>query len=358
VDFQGRDLAGLFTAPPPGDLGRRDLLFLDLETTGLAGGTGTLAFLAGLAWWEGDDFIVRQLLLTDPDHEDVMLGMIDRAAAGRRAVVTYNGASFDLPLLRSRALLNRRRGFLDGPVSLDLVVPARRFWRRTLPDCRQQTLETLVCGLERGPGDIDGRDIPGVWFAFLRGEDDPRLAAVLRHNRRDMLGMACIWNSFLHWLDVADGTAPPVTDPFFHHWSLAWSLGRISAGRGRVDRMTHWLGMALDLLDDEPPGRRPGAEVHGGFWLDAVQMAKRNRCWPLLRRVVDRGLKTAGAGLWLHREAAILHEHRLGNLDRALAHALSCREENRVARLEKKLGSCFRGPCRGGEDDDGIAQRR
>ncbi len=339
ASFTGRDLEGLFTTAPAADLRRQDLLFLDLETTGLAGGTGTLAFLAGLGWWEGDDFVVQQLLLTDPDCEDRLLDLILRAAAGKRAVVTYNGGCFDLPLLRTRALVNRRRVFLDQLASLDLVVPARRFWSRSLPDCRQQTLETLICGQQRGPGDIEGRDIPGVWFAFLQGEDDGRLAAVLRHNRRDMRGMAGIWNALLAWLAVADGTLPASACDMPLSWSQAWSLARISDGRGRPDRVAWWLARTLDLLDRVPCAQAPSAVDRGGFWLDAVRMAKRHRRWPLLERIIAAGLAAGGHVPWLHHEAAILYEHRLGDLDKALLHAVSCRQERRIQRLTGKLGS-------------------
>ncbi len=335
--FGGRDLAGLFTTVPDPDLEAGDLLFLDVETTGLAGGTGTLAFLVGLAWWEGDRFLVEQVFLTEPDRERDLLDRVAGAATGRRALVTFNGGSFDLPLLRTRVLVNRRRDFLSGLASLDLMVPARRFWGRTLPDCRQQTLERLICGLERGPGDIPGSDIPAVWFAFLRGEDDPRMAAVLRHNERDMKGMALVWRALLRWMAFADGSDLDRVEQPSCPWSQTWSLARISALRNNGPRVDHWLGRTLDHLMTVPAAAFPDSSQRRGFWRDAVTLAKRRRNWPLLRRVLEAGLMQKPDAVWLHREAAILHEYRLGDLDSALVHAFQCQEERRILRLQRRM---------------------
>ena len=134
-------------AEVPAGLRWCDIVFLDVETTGLAGGTGTLVFLVGVAWWTADGALeVRQLFLPGPGREAPLLAELARVAARFRVVATYNGASFDLPLLRTRARLARRRDPFRHLVSWDLLVAARRCWGRRLPDCRQQTIETTVCG--------------------------------------------------------------------------------------------------------------------------------------------------------------------------------------------------------------------
>ncbi len=335
--FTGQDLAGLFSFDPDSSLEAADLLFLDVETTGLSGGTGTLAFLVGLAWWEDGQFVVEQVFLTDPDSEKGLLNRISLVAQGRKAVVTYNGASFDLPLLRTRALVNGQRGFLSKLVSLDLVVPARRFWRRSLPDCRQQTLETLICNVARGPGDIEGRDIPAVWFAFLRGEEDPRMASVLTHNERDMQGMARVWTALLEWADFADGRMDPQDRKRLQAWPQAWSLARVSHFRGQFPMVIHWLEITLDMVEQTAPAARPDAAVPSGFWRDAIMLTKRRRNWELLERTIAMGLTQCENAAWLHREAAIFYEYRRGKLDQALGHAIQCGEKHRVARLQGRL---------------------
>ncbi len=169
------------------------LLFLDTETTGLAGGTGTVPFLVGLAWWDGRRLLQVQAALPagpgprrTPPRDDADL------ASRFRVVATYNGAAFDLPLLRTRARLNRRPDPTADLVGWDLLVAARRSWGRRLDDCRQQTIEQEVCGRRRGPGDIAGALIPATYQSFVQAGELGDLPAVLRHNRRDMDGLALV----------------------------------------------------------------------------------------------------------------------------------------------------------------------
>lgn len=331
------DLAGLFTRLPAGELAHGDLLFLDTETTGLAGGTGTLAFLVGLAWWEGSRLVIEQVLMTDPDGERDLLALVASAARGRRAVVTYNGAAFDLPLLRTRAICNRLRGLVDHLAGLDMVVPARRLWRRCLPDCRQQTLETLVCGLEPRCDDIPGRDIPAAWFAFLRGEDAGGMARILEHNLLDMRGMAVLWDRILGMRDVAD--AGPGAAGETEAWTRCWSLARVALERGRGDAAGRWLRCAIDGWSTS--GRRkdsPESDAAASAFLrDGVRICKRLRNWSLLGDLLAAGLTVRPLDAGLHREAAILYEHRVRDLDTALNHALQCGEQRRVTRLRTRL---------------------
>jgi len=166
------DLSGFLPAGTPRGLRWQDVLFLDTETTGLSGGTGTLVFLMGLAWWDDDGaFRVRQMFLPGPGREGAMLQGVADLAADRQVVATYNGASFDLPLVRTRARLNRRPDPVAELVSWDLLVAARRSWGRALENCRQQTVETAVCGRERGVGDIDGALIPATYQRFLHASE-------------------------------------------------------------------------------------------------------------------------------------------------------------------------------------------
>ena len=222
------DLGGLLPRHWDAAVDPADLLFLDTETTGLAGGTGTVAFLVGLAWWEQGRLRIEQHFLPEPAHEAALLEAVASAAAGRKVVVSFNGASFDWPLLRTRALLNRMDDPLAGLAGWDLLVPARRVWGRQLADCRQQTLEAEVCGLVRGPGDIPGERIPQAWFDFLAGGDAEPLQRVLEHNRRDMEGMARVLLEVCAAARQLEAPPPPGLDP---DWRLAWSLGRICERR-------------------------------------------------------------------------------------------------------------------------------
>ncbi|HEY3066881.1 MAG TPA: ribonuclease H-like domain-containing protein [Methylomirabilota bacterium] len=169
-------------------------VFVDTETTGLAGGTGTYAFLVGVGYLEEDRFVVDQYFMRDFDDEAALLSALEPIIAGATALVTFNGAGFDLPLLETRFILARRRSPAVLP-HLDLLAPSRRIWGPWLDDCRLPTLEREVLGLLR-ENDIAGGLIPAVYFDFLRRRNPKSLPAVFSHNRHDVLSLAAL----LGWL--------------------------------------------------------------------------------------------------------------------------------------------------------------
>ncbi len=321
------DLDGFFTRAHEASPGPDGILFLDTETTGLMGGTGTIAFLVGVGWWERGAFQWRQYLLPDFVAEVSMLDDLAGLAEGFEVVMTFNGASFDLPLLRTRALLNRLPDPCGPLVGWDLLVPGRRLWRRSLPDCRQQTLERYLLGWERTEEDIDGSLIPQVWFDFLRDGQSDMMLRVLHHNQRDLVGMAGI---FQRVLDKADRLE---IGPHQESWREAWSLGRIAEVRRHNEMAARWLQAAVS-----GPCRAPDAALsEGRFVADAVRILKREACWNLIRDLLNGALRAGLQDSWVHREAAILYEHRLGLMAKALEHARLCGETDRINRLESRL---------------------
>ncbi len=330
-------LEGIFPRAVPPDLQAGDLLFLDTETTGLAGGTGSLVFLVGCAWWHARGFQVQQFFLPGPGCEGPLLAAIGDLAARFRAVVTFNGNVFDLPLLRTRALLARRPDPCAGLESLDLLPAARRLWGRRLPDCRQQTLESEVCGRRRGAGDIDGAQIPQVYFRFLQEGDLGLLPNVLRHNRRDMEGMARIFLEIA--ARAADLARPPDSGPAAGRpWEDAWANGRLCEMRGRHAAAAAWLAVALQRAGWSS-GRDLPAEIPASCCLDALRLWKRGRDWQAVEALLLAALRRFGDLPRLHREAAMLYEHRLGRLEVAWRHARALGEPGRLSRLSRKLGT-------------------
>jgi uncharacterized protein YprB with RNaseH-like and TPR domain len=182
--------------------GADGLLFLDTETTGLAGGTGTYAFLVGAALVVGDRVVVTQFFMRDFDDEPALLTALEPLLARAGAVVTFNGAAFDLPLLETRFVLARRRW--PGTLAhLDLLRPARRVWTGWLADCRLATLESAVLGLAR-EDDVPGAMIPLLYFDYLRSRRAAPLRRVFEHNRHDVLSLIALVGWFGRAL--ADGT--------------------------------------------------------------------------------------------------------------------------------------------------------
>jgi len=197
----------LAVAPP--DPGR--FLFFDLETTGLSGGAGTVAFLAAFGRFIRDTGIeVTQFLLLDyPGEPDFLERVLSTIAPPNPEtpyfLTTYNGKAFDTQILKTRCLLN---GFALPPfLQADLLHPARRLWKRLLPNCSQGTIETMVLGLDR-TGDTPGSLAPDIWFAFLRsggdfagtGQDMPEpcraLLGICDHNVKDIFGLASVFRTF------------------------------------------------------------------------------------------------------------------------------------------------------------------
>lgn len=167
----------------------RGLRFFDFETTGLSGGSGTVAFLSATGWSDGDDFIVRQRFLADFPGEPDFIRLVLEDITGYNAVLTYNGASFDLPLLRTRCIMNAVP-FLDIE-HVDVLTSARRLWKATLGSVSLQNLEIGLLGHFR-ENDVPGSEIPARWFAWLNSGDASPLKAVFRHNVQDIVTLAKI----------------------------------------------------------------------------------------------------------------------------------------------------------------------
>jgi len=198
----GRRAAGRDGSARPGEpargeeyrITREELRFFDFETSGLSGGTGTVPFLAAVGRLEGDELLVRQLFLEDYPGEPAYLAALlsELGAEGPLSptvVVTYNGKAFDLPLLRTRCVVN---GLRPPELSdLDALPCSRRLWKRPLGGASLGLVEREVLGRERAE-DVPGSAIPGIWFEYLRKGDHPLVGAVMAHNASDITALASV----------------------------------------------------------------------------------------------------------------------------------------------------------------------
>jgi uncharacterized protein YprB with RNaseH-like and TPR domain len=173
------------------DMSLSDGLFLDSETTGLTGGTGTFPFLIGLGWFEQGSFVTCQLFARDFSEEGAMLRYLSELTSGKRFLVTFNGKAYDLSLLAARFILNRCRDTLTTMPHIDLLHPSRRILAHRLENARLPTIERHVLGVERD-GDVPGFEIPQRYFDWLRQRDGRLMADVFRHNRLDIVSMASL----------------------------------------------------------------------------------------------------------------------------------------------------------------------
>jgi uncharacterized protein YprB with RNaseH-like and TPR domain len=165
--------------------------FLDTETTGLAGGSGTCAFLVGVGRVTREGFYVRQFFMRDHAEEASLLDSLSRHLQRFKVLITYNGRTFDQPLLETRYRLNRARPPFARMEHLDLLYGARRLWKLRFDSCRLVDLETQVLGIER-EGDVPGALIPYLYFEYLRTRHAARMLPVFHHNAFDIVTLACL----------------------------------------------------------------------------------------------------------------------------------------------------------------------
>lgn len=174
-----------------GTIAPERLLLFDTETTGLAGGTGTRAFMIGVADWHGGRFRERQLLITTLAGEAAMLDCFAAWLRPDSVLVSYNGKSYDAPLLKTRFRLHQRACPLDGLAHIDLLHPVRRRWRGVWENCRLATAERQLLRVVR-EDDLPGSEAPAAWLGYLRGGASGPLHRVARHNSQDLRSLGGI----------------------------------------------------------------------------------------------------------------------------------------------------------------------
>ncbi len=284
------------------DLEFRDVVFLDTETTGLSG-AGVLAFMVGVAYYEGGAFVARQYFLRDHDDEPAMLLALETLLASRAALVTFNGRTFDVPLIDRRYLLNRvghMVGVLPDMPHLDLLPPARRLWRERSGSCSLLSLEQNVLSLQRDEADVPGWLIPRLYADFLQTGDGREMARVFYHNRLDLVSMATLAHRLLRQF-----SQPDPEDAAADLISLArWRLGLGDAGAAE-----HLLRSALeqDLALDrfrQATGMLAGLLKRGERRDEAVVL------WHQLAAISTDDITA-------HVELAKHHEWQTGDLDQA-----------------------------------------
>ncbi len=224
------------------DLGKT--VFIDTETTGLAGGTGTLAFLIGVGVFEEDGlFVVRQFFLRSPAEEPAALLYLSEWLDQFEAIVSFNGRGFDLPILQTRFTLQRLRPQILSAPHLDLLTPARRVWRGRLESCSLKSLEYSVLDIHRDQIDIDGSLIPQLYIDYVHTGDASEMPRVLYHNAYDILSMVTLSTRLIQLFDEERSATLTAAD--------LYALGKWHADRDEHDQAERYLRQALEDLSDE-----------------------------------------------------------------------------------------------------------
>jgi uncharacterized protein YprB with RNaseH-like and TPR domain len=329
----------------------RRTVFIDLETTGLSGGAGTVPFLVGCGYFDLGAFQVRQFLLTSFTAERALLEAVSQFLVedgDTDLIVTYNGKTFDVPVMETRWLFHRMEMPLDGVPHFDALHAARRLWKgrpedeTTRDGCRLTALERALFDVKR-IGDVPGFEIPSRFFRFLRSGDPRPLEPVLEHTRLDLVSLAAVTARAARLVDDGADGCPDC--------SQALALGRIYERAGSRDRADACYRRAASA--DDPAIKSEGLYRLGLLLRRERRFADAAEVWRLLLAATDdRRLSRTEAGRALRQfaaEALAIHaEHRDRDLGTARELALFALEDrpdhrradgcrHRLARLDRKI---------------------
>ena len=282
----------------------RRMAFVDTETTGLAGGTGTYAFLVGVGVFTAEAFTIHQFFMRDYDEEPALLHALGELLDGLEAVVSFNGKSFDLPLLETRFIMSRQPPRLVDAPHLDLLSPARRFWKYRLDSCALSSLETEILGVRRSHEDVPGWLIPSLYTDYARSGDAREMPRIFYHNAQDILSLVTLAARMSDLLadPLVPGDDPPGED--------LYGLGRLFYDLGQAGRAEAAYVQAAQTCQS--------AHVQEMAMRDLAYLLKRQErraeALPWWQRLVE----TAGA-VYACEELAKQYEWHDGNLAQALA---------------------------------------
>jgi uncharacterized protein YprB with RNaseH-like and TPR domain len=334
-----------FTANPAAELSGdpASYAYLDIETTGLMGGAGTYAFLVGVGRFELNGFRLAQFFMRDPSEEPAHLLALEEFLAPCEILVTYNGKSFDAPLLNTRYLTQGWESPLPSLHHLDLLHLARRFWRERLPSRTLGNIETFILGARRSQEDIPGWMIPQMYFDYLRSGDASPLQSVFYHNEMDVLALAALLN---HLTQILEN--PPVADR--EAASELAGMGRFYEDLGNLEDATYAYQACLACNQTDHL-----------YWNTLQRLSfikKRLGDFPAALALWEQAAENNQ--IYAHVELAKYYEHRLRDYPQALVWTRRALEivrgpnfprylsmewtaglEHRQARLEKKLSTGY-----------------
>jgi len=291
----------LLTRDAPDEIADPDeWLFLDTETTGLAGGSGTYTFLVGVAWWESGGLEIEQLFMREYSEERSLLFALRDRIAEHPVLVTFNGKSFDWPLLETRYRMSRKISVPTPRAHLDFLHPARNLWRLQLGSVRLSELERHVLNWERGTDVLSGL-IPQIYFDYVRGGSPERLVPVFHHNQMDLRGLAALSTRILSLLGDAENTGENGLELF--------GVSRICEKRGEHSR-------ARKLYEKSIATFLP-AETDRTARRSLARLAKREGDFELACELWKNGLGNSRHGYEAYEQLAIYYEHKARDPEQA-----------------------------------------
>jgi uncharacterized protein YprB with RNaseH-like and TPR domain len=318
------------------ELDLQKTLFLDTETTGLTGGTGTFVFMVGLGFFQEDGFLIQQFFMRDYSEERAALLLLRDLLESFQFLVTFNGRHYDIPLLENRFILSRVASKIKEMPNFDLLYPSRKIWKGAYENCRLVTLESKLFGMERS-GDIPSEWIPSLYFEYIHTGDARKIHRIFYHNQMDILSMVAL-NGRIHLIYHDPKAAQPRKG--IEHFSL----GRLFWDHGHHEKAIPCFETALKRCDDDLAW-----EVMRWLSMAFKKTGKREKALSLWEEMMSWPYKKDA---FPYIELAKYHEHRLKDCKRAIAYVDKALEQtsssrareielllHRRRRLEQKKGS-------------------
>ena len=275
-------------------------LFLDTETTGLSGGSGTYAFLVGIAWWESGGLEIEQFFMREYSEERALLFALRERIAEHPVLITFNGKSFDWPLLETRYRMSRKISLPTPRAHLDFLHPARNLWRLRLGSVRLSELERYILGWDRG-ADLLSSLIPQIYFDYLRGGPPERLVPVLNHNQMDLRGLAALSSRILSLLSDAENLGQDGLELF--------GVSRICEKRGEHTRARNLYEKSIASILPTETDRLARRSL--------ARIAKRQGDFDLACELWKDALGNSRHGYEAYEELAIYYEHKARDPEQA-----------------------------------------
>ncbi|NIK76604.1 hypothetical protein FHS15_001729 [Paenibacillus castaneae] len=338
---------GLSSFHPLQSSAAEKVLFLDLETTGLGVGTGNIPFMVGIGYMSNHQFVIEQTLIRHPAEERAMLAYLAEKLQNYTYLATYNGKTFDWPLVINRFIMNGLVRNLWEPKHLDFLHPARSIWRNTLVSCKLSHVEEERLGIHR-EDDVPGSLAPQLYFQYLANGDPAPLEGVFRHNETDMLSLACLAIRFGHLLNENIRDYIPLPDEPEEMVRTGLWLERM----GKTGLSQLLFDMAINAKEVKPSTliMLAAHDKKAGNWMRAVLL------WQ--KAIIQSSSNFGAAAHEASVELAMYYEHKLKDFDAALGHASTAFEHalnhsmlqrrdakmraeldslrNRIARLKRK----------------------
>lgn len=201
------------------------MLFIDTETSGLSGGAGTFAFLIGIGRFQAEGFLLQQLIIRDPSEEPAMLLFLSNIIDSETIFVSFNGKSFDIPLVQNRFIINRMPCRLRELDHIDILHISRKLWRKHLPSCTLKDLEVAILEFSRSSEDVPGWMIPDIYFEFLRTGNPSGLSDVIYHNAQDIVSLAALFIHITNIMETEELGQEISTNDLIAISRIYWELG-------------------------------------------------------------------------------------------------------------------------------------